>query len=291
MESSAVGAVVGRARSAAWGASLVADLPGGERGAAALFDASTDDLVEAGMRLDMHVSDAEPGARVFGPVVDGDLLPEHPLEAFRAGRSDPVPLVIGTNADEGTLFQLFRGLRATPARLERFFAEVVAETRDPILDAYPWRRPRRRPTSRRGRRAMAGFVTDMMFWHPSVVVAEGHAAVAPVWMYRFDFTPRLMRLAGMGAMHGAELDHVFGRDRSRMLAGITLLGGRRAARALMRRTHARWIAFAERGTLDDGWPRFDPRDRRILVLDTSDRVEADPGAAVREAWNRWQYAG
>jgi para-nitrobenzyl esterase len=275
VESATVGAVVEQERGRAWGAELVADLPGG---ADALHTATAEALVAATNRLDARVSDAQPGARVVGPVVDGDLVPEHPVDAFLAGRSLPVPLIIGTNADDGTLFQLFRGMRATPVRLERLFEQTVPEARDPILAEYPGRR----------RRMFGRFVTDLMFWHPSVAVAEGHARVAPVWMYRFDFSPLVMRLSGLGAMHGSELDYAFGRPGSALLRAATLLGGGRAARALMRRMHGRWVAFAEDGRVDDAWPRFDPERRRTLVLDATDRVEADPEAATRAAWAQWR---
>jgi len=109
-----------------------------------------------------------------------------------------------------------------------------------------------------------------------------------VWMYRFDFAPPAMRLTGLGAMHGAEMDYAFGRPRSPLLRAATALGGRRAARALMRRTHARWVAFAEDGRVDAAWPRFDPERRRTLLIDAADRVEADPAGSARVAWAAWR---
>jgi carboxylesterase type B len=39
----------------------------------------------------------------FG-VVDGYVVPEHPAQAFAKGRQNDVPLLVGWNADEGTLF-------------------------------------------------------------------------------------------------------------------------------------------------------------------------------------------
>ena len=63
----------------------------------------------------MAVSDRLPAARVLGPVVDGDLVPDYPADVLRRGEGAPLPMIIGTNADEGTLFQRIRGIRATPA--------------------------------------------------------------------------------------------------------------------------------------------------------------------------------
>ena len=39
------------------------------------------------------------------PVVDGHVLPQSPFAAFADGRQAPVPLLIGSNADEGTLIR------------------------------------------------------------------------------------------------------------------------------------------------------------------------------------------
>merc|ERR1711884_744823 len=37
----------------------------------------------------------------WGPVVDGDDLPDHPVKLLREGESQKVPLLAGTNTDEG----------------------------------------------------------------------------------------------------------------------------------------------------------------------------------------------
>ncbi len=40
----------------------------------------------------------------MGPVVDGWVLPDEPWTVFEAGEQQNVPLLIGTNADEGAYF-------------------------------------------------------------------------------------------------------------------------------------------------------------------------------------------
>ncbi|MFD1722847.1 carboxylesterase/lipase family protein [Amnibacterium endophyticum] len=275
-ESPAIGAVHGSARSRGWAAELVASLPGG---ATDLLEAPADALVAATGRLDAVVSDRTPGARLLGPVVDGDLLPGYPLEVLRSGGGHPVPLVVGTNADEGTLFQWMRVLRADAARLERLFAAVPPDVAAAVSAEYPGpRRPHR----------LARFVTDLMFRVPVEEVAAGRAGAAPVWVYRFEFAPRAMRLIGLGAAHGAELDHVFARRRSRTLDAALLLGGRRAARGVTRRMAAAWRAFAHDGAPPARWPRFEPGAALTLVVDAVDRVERDPGARLRDAWAGWR---
>jgi para-nitrobenzyl esterase len=278
-ESPAIGSVHGAARARGWAAELVAALPGG---AADLRTADPQTLVDATVRLDLAVSDRLPAARVLGPVVDGDLVPDYPLDVLRRGEALPVPLVIGTNADEGTLFQRMRGLRATPVRMERLFAATVPEAKDEVLAPY---------AGGRGARHLERFVTDLMYWAPAVEAAAGHSAVAPTWMYRFDFAPPAMRAIGLGATHGAELDHVLARRGGLTRRLATALGGERAARALTGRMSAAWLAFARTGAPPAWWPPFDARSRATWVFDREDRLESDPRPAVRTAWRSWQHYG
>ena len=41
--------------------------------------------------------------QLFYPVVDGHVIPRTPIESFLLGEQAPVPLLIGSNADEGSL--------------------------------------------------------------------------------------------------------------------------------------------------------------------------------------------
>lgn len=279
VQSSGIGSVYSSQRTAGWAARFAALLGATDETAAqAVLTASPERLIRTMARLEAEVTDDQPGARVLGPVVDGVLLPKHPLDAFRDGDSLPVPLIIGTNADEGTLFQLVvRALAGTPTRIDRLFAVTDPGAQPRVLAGYP--------DYPRGR-SMAEMITDLIFWHPSVNAAAGHAQVAPTWMYRFDFAPLLARLVGLGATHAAELDFVFGRPDSPLQRIGGLLGGRRAARAVTARMHGRWLDFA-RDTVGADWPRYDAERRLTLIVDERDRVESDPRGAIRPAWDSW----
>ncbi|MGN6741941.1 MAG: carboxylesterase/lipase family protein [Amnibacterium sp.] len=276
-QSPVIGAVPDGARAAAWAdefRQLLDATPAAmpER----LRTADVAELMTATKRLGDRISEEHPGVLLLAPVADGDLLPARPLDAFAAGESAPVPLVIGTNADEGTLFQLLvRDLAATPGHIDRLFAQTLPSAREAILDGYP--------AYPRGR-SIAGLVTDLMFWAPAVAAAAGHSAVAPTWMYRFDFTTPLLDRVGLGATHAAELDFVFGRPDSGFQRVFGLLGGRYEARAVVRRMHRRWLRFATAGDPGADWPRYEPERRETLVIDAVERIEPDPRAEVRRAW-------
>jgi len=240
-----------------------------------LTGARIDDLVAATTRLQLMTPDEYPGTIALCPVIDGEFLPERPLSAYAEGRAAPVPLLIGTNAREGSLF---RGrldiLATTPPRIRAIFARTRKRSRKALKAEYPGL-PARRPA--------ADFGGDYAFWYPTVKVAERHARFAPVYFYRFDIAPRLLRLAGYDATHGLEmyalfdlLDGPFGRM-------ITVLGGRRAFRAAGSRMRGHWLAFA-RGEAPQGWPQYTRGKRRTLIIDAVDRVEEDPNRHRRIAW-------
>ena len=70
-----------------------------------LTGASATDLVNAALVLQTRTPDEYPGLFCLAPVVDGRLVPRHPMAAFRAGTAHRVPLIIGTNDREGTIFR------------------------------------------------------------------------------------------------------------------------------------------------------------------------------------------
>ena len=240
-----------------------------------LFASSADDLVVAATRLQLATPDRSPGTIALSPVIDGDFVPERPLDAFKAGRAHPVPLIIGTNDREGSLF---RGrldiLATTPPRIRAIFANTSKKARNALKAQYPGL-PAPRPA--------ADFGGDFAFWYPSVKVAERHARFAPVYFYRFDIAPRLVRLAGYDATHGLELFALFDRMDGWFGRAMGLLGGRRAFKAAGERMRRNWVRFAHDGEVL-GWPRYTRRRRRTLIIDVVDRVEEDPRRDRRIAW-------
>ena len=78
------------------------------------------------------------GAFPVGPSFGDDVLPVEPVEAMRTGRAHPVPLIVGTNADEARLFTRFlKLLPTTEHKIEALLAGAGAATRDRIIEAYP----------------------------------------------------------------------------------------------------------------------------------------------------------
>lgn len=205
-----------------------------------LVNADWRELLRAQDALTMRAPDTDPGTIALCPVIDGDFLPERPLDAFKAGRAHPVPLIIGTNAREGSLFTgRLDILATTPKRIRAIFSKTKKKARKAIKAEYP---------GLPEKRAAADFGGDYAFWYPSVKVAERHARFAPVYFYRFDIAPRLVRLAGYDATHGLELFALFDRMGGAFGRTMTVLGGRRTFLAVGARMRQHWVRFAYSGS-------------------------------------------
>lgn len=241
--------------------------------------AAPDDLVAACAILQVRTPDAEPGTFCLAPVIDGALLPRHPMRAFRDGTAHRVPLIIGTNDREGAIF---RGrvdiLPRTPPRIESLFARAPVGARAGMRAAYPGL-PARRPA--------ADFGGDFGFWFPSTRVADFHSRYAPTWSYRFDVAPRLLEMLGLDATHGVEMFALFDRTDLAVARLMTALGGTEAYAAAGERMRAMWVRFAQGVAPDGAWPRYGEHRRATLVIDAEDHVDLDPRRERRRAWTRF----
>jgi para-nitrobenzyl esterase len=253
---------------------------------AALRALDADAAVRAGTQLFAEIPADDPGTIAFSPVVDGELLPEPPVTALHAGRGLPVPLLIGTNKDEASFFKFMKSplMPITDAQIDKMFRDLAEE--EPELVIPDAAQVRAVYEGVRHRSRGLGIARDIGFRMPTVWAAEGHAVVAPVWLYRFDYTTPFFRVLGLGATHGAEVPYVWG-NLDRPKDPTYRLGGRRTAGRLSERMLRRWAAFAHGGSPDAPgsvpWPRYAPDARASLILDHDDRV-ADVDAALRAGW-------
>ncbi|WP_217809185.1 carboxylesterase/lipase family protein [Agreia pratensis] len=243
-----------------------------------LARADASDLVEAAVSLTLLAPDRDPGTIALCPVIDGDFLPERPLKAFKHGRAARIPLIIGTNDREGSLFTgRLDILATTPPRIRAIFSRTKKKARKAIKAEYPGL-PDKRPA--------ADFAGDYAFWYPTVKVAERHSRYAPVHFYRFDIAPRLVRQLGFDATHGLELFALFDRMNGWFGRAMGALGGRRAFMRTGDRMRRHWIDFARSGQVA-GWPEYDEETRATMIFDKTDRVENDPRSARRVAWQEF----
>jgi para-nitrobenzyl esterase len=198
-------------------------------------------------------------------------------------------LIIGTNKDEAALFRWMKSplMPIAPATIRAMFAEIAAEqpglqlpTEAQIGSAY---------SSVRVRARGLHVARDVGFRMPTVWLAEGHSSVAPVYLYRFDWTTPMLKLLRLGAAHATELPYVWGN----LVMGprdITFkLGGLKPGAAVSERVRSRWLNFAVHGDPagqpgEPEWPEYTTAERATLVIDRHDSVVEDLDRGIRVAW-------
>jgi para-nitrobenzyl esterase len=187
----------------------------GERdGAAFVASLGTPSLAELRARPAAELLDAilkKPITYGFG-VIDGYVVPEHPAQSFANGRQNDVPLLVGWNADEGTLFaSRIPFPPSAPSYADRVRAQFKDQA-ERVLKLYP---PGSTPDEDKA--AFAELFGDEIIGYGSWAWAE-RATVsgrAPVYRYRFTRRPpgaplsSINPLTAPGVYHSAELYYVF----------------------------------------------------------------------------------
>ena len=142
----------------------------------------------------------------------------------------------------------------------------------------------------RGKARGMGVARDVGFRMPSVWLAEGHSAVAPVYLYRFDFATPMLKLLRIAAAHATELPFVWGNLVSGPKDPTFKLGGLKTGAVVSERIRARWLNFATQAKPaglpgEPEWPPYQEPDARACSSTgrtpspaTSTRISAPPGA-------------
>ncbi len=198
----------------------------------------------------------------WGVIVDGHLLKEPPLRAFAGGRAARIPLIIGTNSEEGSLLGLdahseglFPKLSGSDlARLGAIYGEQAAH--DEALARLVFR---------------DGYFASEARWIAAKVSASG----SPAYLYRFEYVLNALQSRRAGAYHGSEIPFVFDRMPEVRVTDDDV--------RVQRGMHNCWVAFARTGkpTCDDApdWPAFVPGGK-WMVLDSHPSARPVANAAA-----------
>ena len=223
----------------------------------------------------------------FGSAIDGIVVTRSPSDAIRERGERGVPLIAGTNRDEGTFFSALFAMFAPGAETELLngMARAVTAGADPeaFLKALRTEYPSANDL------VILERVFDAMFFK----AAMGSATQATLagkggWLYRFDYaTTKPVFGRDVGATHAAEIPFTFNRFSSTDPG--TMIGydpKDTVAQNLAQRWSDTLIAFAKTGNPNGAglpnWPNYDTEVRATMVLDANPRIEQDLNRNLRE---------
>ena len=220
--------------------------------------ASTIEKLAGPWKIDLRDDEGfEPvfGISRFIPVYGDDVLPQHPLDALRAGIGADVELLIGTNSEEMRLYFVPTGVSdKIPGLFARWLVGRSMPKAREALAAYGWDQKGRKPGH-----VMTEALSDLVFRWPARQFAAAHRG--STHMYEFDW--RSPACDGkLGACHGIEMPFVF--DTLVTVTGPRGLVGEAPPQDLADRVHRLWVRFAIDGSVP--WDPFDVDTRKLRQL-------------------------
>jgi para-nitrobenzyl esterase len=215
----------------------------------------------------------------FSPVLDPNDLPAHPFYPVASPVHAEVPLLIGSNHDEITLFAAESDFTLDEAGLRMRLAHLFGDEAESVLAGYRRIYPKYFPSDMYLRIA-----TDYptMQWTINICERKFAQHAAAVYRYRFDWETPILG-GRLRSMHSLEVPFVFYNiERAR-----NMIGPSEGPVVLAGRMCDAWTTFAATGdpnTPRSGlpkWPAYDPRVRETMLFADRSRVVADPDKAER----------
>ena len=202
--------------------------------------------------------------------MDNSLLPDQPLKLLKTGAFNKVPVLLGTNRDEGTLFVMAAGLTTmTQAQYENLVKLTFLIVGDAVLAQYP--------ASAYGSpaAALADLIGDMVFVCGTRNTAHALASNgARTYLYQFTHVPTDLTVPFLGCHHAAEVPFVFGTPATKWGTGEDALG------SAMRGYWTRMATVGDpNGSGAVSWPTHDPTTDEHLTLD----LTIASGSALKKA--------
>jgi para-nitrobenzyl esterase len=221
----------------------------------------------------------------FAPVLDPTVLPAHPFYPHATRISEDVPVIVGNNRTEMTLFADPAAFSLDEGGLKTRVKGMLGDRADSVIEVYRAANPHATPS-------------DLFFliWtdYPTTIysnnIAERRAALgkAPTYRYRLDWeTPALG--GRLKSPHTLEMPFVF--DNVQVAPGLTG-GASPEAVALAARVSEAWIAFATRGDPNSKksvlppWPAYDSERRATMLFNNESKVVNDPAREQRQIMDR-----
>jgi para-nitrobenzyl esterase len=230
--------------------------------AGAKFAASVGAANLAGLRAKSAAELAGAGGFQSVSNADGWVLPATMREIFDAGKQNDVPILIGSNRDEGTIFT---NEKTTTESVHENARRRFGADGDAYVKLYPF------ASDQEARRAQANMMRDQTFgWEMRTWAREqSETGKSKVFLYYFTQVPPLANAEWLGAQHGAEIPYAFNWPNGTH----TNVPWTQADRRLADQVSSYWVNFATSGDPNGkglpSWPAYSRAAERAFELGPS----------------------
>lgn len=216
--------------------------------------------------------------RILRPICDGWVIPQEERKAFESGRLPKLPMIVGTNTDEGAEATASWPI-ADLAQFNQLIEQNFPECPSRAFAQYQVN------VDEQVRQQVANLFGDTQFNYGARLLAKTMAARGSrTW--RYVFTRRYPGQCDCGPFHGQEVAYVFGNLETRLWADRPAPPSSEVDRHLSRVMLKAWLAFAKTGDPNNAdipkWECFDPLQDNFLEF--GDAVQAGSG------WREGQLA-
>ena len=223
--------------------------------------------------------------RAMRPAVDGITITR---DAVTAAVDRRIPILLGTNGNEGSLFALHLPDDIDDSTLHAMVHRHVDsdERAARVVEAFKTTYP-----ELTNRRVAEEMIADTLFRRSSMRVADAATAAGiPVHVYRFTWKSQGFH-GRFGSMHALDLPFVWKMDiHGAASAWERIIGdGAPEPDDLADRMHHAWIAYVTSGDPSHdripSWPTYDLEGRPTMIFDESSVVTSDPDGRTRASWD------
>jgi para-nitrobenzyl esterase len=224
-------------------------------------------FAESGSAPSLAALRAMPAQAVFdlegfqtSATVDGYVFPADVLTIFKTGKQNDVPTLIGSNADEGSIFTRDT---TTVAGFKAQIGQQMGAKADEYLAFYP------ATNDQDARRAQAASMRDQTFgWQMRTWARlQTETGKSKVFLYYLSQAPPLDNAAWLGAQHGSEIPYAFNWPNGHH---STVVPWTAADKALAEQVSSFWVNFAATGDPNGKglpvWSPYNPRDNQAMGL-------------------------
>ena len=202
--------------------------------------------------------------------VDGWVFPQDVRTIFRTGKQNDVPVIIGSNSHEGSIFTRESTTAETFREQARrqFGADFQA-----YLKLYPFTNDREARAARSASMRDQTFGWQMRTW----ARLQTQTGTSKVYMYYFTHVPPLPNKEWLGAQHGAEIPYAFNWPNGRHSPRVAWT---EADKRLAERVSSYWVNFAATGDPNGKnlpkWSAYQPKDDQLLEISITPKMMPVP---------------